>query len=257
MIGVSLLLWGMAADGAIGRIDAAVLFSGTIAYTAWLVVQSRRETAAAAASAETPPSPPSGNRGRQAASQVALVLSGLVLLVLGARWLVDGATTMAKTLGVSDVVIGLTIVAAGTSLPEVATSLVATLRGERDIAIGNVIGSNIGNILGVLGLSGLVARGGLPVEGSLLPVDIPVMVLVAFACFPVFLGGRMARWHGAAFLVYYVAYTTILVLGTTANGSDTAQLLARMAVPTSALLMTGVLWRNLRRRGDAPEPAGE
>lgn len=254
MIGSSLLLWGMASDGQIGRIDAAVLFAGTISYTAWLVVQSRRESAAAAA-ASGEPAPPTEGRGKQIVAQVALVLSGLVLLVLGARWLVDGATTMARAFGVSDVVIGLTIVAAGTSLPEVATSLVATLRGERDIAIGNVIGSNIGNILAVLGLSGLVARGGLPVSGSLLPIDIPVMVLVAAACFPIFLGRRVERWHGVAFLGYYAAYTAFLVLNASgsSSGAETSQLVARLAIPSAGLILSAILVQNLRRPAAEPE----
>ena len=94
-------------------------------------------------------------------------------------------------------VIGLTIVAAGTSLPEVATSVVAALRGERDIAVGNVIGSNTFNILGVLGLSGLVAPAGLPVRRAMLSFDLPVMIAVAVACLPVFFTGHLiARWEG-------------------------------------------------------------
>ena len=116
-------------------------------------------------------------------------------------------------LGVSDLVIGLTIVAAGTSMPEVVTSIVASVRGQRDIAVGNVVGSNIFNLLGVLGLSSLVSPDGMAVSAAALHFDIPVMTAVALACLPVFFTGQtIARWEGGLFLGYYVAYTAYLVL---------------------------------------------
>ena len=125
----------------------------------------------------------------------------------------NGAVAFAQALGVSELVIGLTIVAAGTSLPEVATSILAALRGERDIAVGNVVGSNIFNLLAVLGLSSLVAPGGLPAPAALLRFDLPVIVAVALACLPIFASGAViARWEGALFLFYYAAYTAYLVL---------------------------------------------
>ena len=143
-----------------------------------------------------------------------LTLPGLAGLVLGARWFVDGAVAIARSLGVSEVVIGLTIVAAGTSLPEVATSVVATIRGERDIAVGNVVGSNIFNALGIVGLSGLLAGGALPVHPSLVTFDVPVMIAVAVATLPLFFTGRrLSRWEGLLFLAYYAAYVAYLILG--------------------------------------------
>ena len=136
------------------------------------------------------------------------------LLVLGSDWLVGAAVVFAKALGVSDLVIGLTIVAAGTSMPEVATSVAAALKGERDIAVGNVVGSSTFNILGCLGLAGLVAGSeGLSVAPSLMAFDIWVMLAVALACLPIFLSGReIARWEGAVFLGYYAAYVSYLIL---------------------------------------------
>jgi len=114
---------------------------------------------------------------------------------------------------VSQAVIGLTIVAAGTSMPEVATSILATIRGQRDIAVGNVIGSNIFNILAVVGLSGLVAPVPLEIADSIQNFDFWVMLAVAVACLPIFLTGSLiARWEGAVFLAYYVTYTVYLVL---------------------------------------------
>ena len=177
----------------IGRLDGALLFAGAVAYTVFLVVQSRRESAAIREEYEKE----FGPTRTSTAVNVALVVAGLVLLVLGARWLVDGAMAFARALGVSELVIGLTIVAAGTSLPEVATSILATIRGERDIAVGNVVGSNIFNILAVLGLSGLVAPAGVPVPGALATFDMPVMIAVAVACLPIFVSGAtIARWEG-------------------------------------------------------------
>jgi hypothetical protein len=148
------------------------------------------------------------------AAQVGLIMAGLALLVLGSDWLVSASVAFAKAFGVSDLVIGLTIVAAGTSMPEVATSITAALKGERDIAVGNVVGSNTFNILGCVGLSGLVSgSSGLTLAPSLLNFDIWVMLAVALACLPVFLTGReIARWEGGVFLGYYVAYVAYLIL---------------------------------------------
>lgn len=134
---------------------------------------------------------------------VGLTVAGLVLCVWGARWCVDGAVQLARTFGLSELVIGLTVVAVGTSLPEVVTSLVATVHGRRDIAIGNVIGASIYNALAIVGLSGLVAPDGLAVARSVVTFDLPVMVAVGVACLPIFLTGHsISRWVGAVFLGY-------------------------------------------------------
>jgi cation:H+ antiporter len=145
--------------------------------------------------------------------RIGLVIGGLVLLVTGSNFLVDSAIVFARALGVSELVIGLTIVAAGTSMPEVATSITAAIKGQRDIAVGNVVGSNTFNVLGVLGLSGLVAPTSLPVSSAMIAFDMPVMIAVALACLPIFFTGRtIARWEGMIFLLYYVAYVAYLIL---------------------------------------------
>jgi cation:H+ antiporter len=156
MIAVLLLLFALAVDGTVGRWDSLLLLGGAITYIAVCLRQGRRDETLRQEVFMLVGCPASAGARAWAVSGV-LIIVGLGFLVLGARWLVDGAVALARTLGVSDVIIGLTIVAAGTSMPEVATSIVATLRGERDIAIGNVIGSNIFNILGILGAAGLVA----------------------------------------------------------------------------------------------------
>jgi cation:H+ antiporter len=146
--------------------------------------------------------------------QVLLIVGGLGLLVIGSNWLVGAAVGFARAFGVSDLVIGLTIIAAGTSMPEVATSVMAAIRGERDIAVGNVIGSNTFNILGCLGISGVVSTSGLDIAPAVLNFDIWVMLAVAVASLPVFLLGRqIGRRRGLLFVAYYVAYVVYLVLG--------------------------------------------
>jgi cation:H+ antiporter len=211
MIGASLLVVVMALDGGIGRIEAGLLFALVIAYTVFLVVQSRR--ASKDAEDEFASEIPTSQWDRHWSVQAALVIGGLALLVLGADWLVGAAVVFAKHFGVSDLVIGLTVVAVGTSMPEIATSLIAALRGQRDIAVGNVIGSNIFNLLAVLGAAGLVSTGGLDVPEAARNFDLWVMLAVAFACLPILLTGReIARWEGAVFLGYYAAYLLYLVL---------------------------------------------
>jgi len=211
MILVSLLLLGIALDGRIGRLDAAVLVCLLLAYTVFLVVQSRAQ-ARMHGNDEAGAQKASG-WDRHWTVQIALVLGGLGLLVLGSDQLVNAAIGFARAFGVSELVIGLTIVAAGTSMPEVATSVMASIRGHRDIAVGNVIGSNVFNILGVLGISGLVAPGFLEVAPSALAFDLPVMVAVALLCLPIFFTGSViTRGEGALFLACYVAYTALLIM---------------------------------------------
>ena len=216
MLGASLLLLLLLIlDGNLSALDGAMLFSLRVAYTVFLVVQSRKETQAAKDeyAAEVQPAA-KGSWDSSLPVQLLLIAGGLGLLVVGSQWLVEAAVVFAKSLGVSDVVIGLTIVAAGTSMPEVATSITAAIKGERDIAVGNVVGSNTFNILGCLGLSGMVSGStGLMVPEAVLNFDIWVMLVVALACIPVFMTGReIARWEGAVFLLYYVAYVAYLIL---------------------------------------------
>ena len=142
------------------------------------------------------------------------------MLIFGSQWLINGATEIARRLGISELIIGLTIIAAGTSLPEVATSVIASMRGERDIAVGNVVGSNMFNLLFVLGLSGIIAPEGVQVSAAVLHFDMPVMIAVAIACLPVFFTDNLiARWEGGVFLGYYVAYMLYIVLAATHHAS--------------------------------------
>ncbi|WP_442511583.1 calcium/sodium antiporter [Novipirellula sp. SH528] len=220
MIAASLLLIAFGWDGSIVRWEGIVLFSGIIAYTYWCIRQSRHESRAVVEEFDQQ-LPTELEHEKESARTLWLnlgwIVLGLVLLGFGSTLLISGAVKVAASLGVSELVIGLTIVAAGTSLPEVVTSITAAIRGERDIAVGNVVGSNIFNILCVLGLSSVIGPTGITVSDSALAFDIPVMIAVACACQPIFFTGRViSRWEGAVFLSLYIAYTTYLIFNATA-----------------------------------------
>jgi cation:H+ antiporter len=254
MLGASLLLYLLALDGSLGRAEAALLFALVVVYTVFLVRQSRREASTTREEYAHEFGEVRSRWDRHWGVQLALILSGLALLVLGANLLVDAAVTFARLLGLSETVIGLTIVAAGTSLPEVATSVVAAVRGERDIAVGNVVGSNAFNILSVLGLSGLVAPQALAVAPALLSFDLPVMIAVAFACLPIFFTGHaIARWEGALFLFYYAAYTAYLLLAAQRHDAlaTYGTVMTTVVLPLTAVTLAVIAAREWRahRRG--------
>jgi len=253
MIGVALLVWILAWDGYVGRIEAGVLCAGLVVYTVFQIWEARRE-GIKAEELERGEAKPTGS----ILLNLVFLAGGLGLLVIGANWLVDAAVQMARAIGVSELVIGLTIVAAGTSAPEVATSIMAAIRGERDIAVGNVVGSNIFNILGVLGLAGLVAPSGISVAPAALAFDIPVMVAVMIACLPVFLTGHtIARWEGGLFFLYYVAYTAYLILAATQHDALPAfsQAMLLFVLPLTAVTLLVLMVRALRRDRRAPRSA--
>jgi cation:H+ antiporter len=180
-----------------------------------------------------------------------LVLGGLVLLVLGSHWFVESAVAMAHYFGVSELVIGLTIVAAGTSMPEVVTSIIAAIRGERDIAVGNVVGSNIFNVMGVMGLAGMVAPEGVEVARSVIMFDLPVMIAVAVACLPLFFhGGEISRWKGALLFLYYIAYTAYLILAAQEHDAldEFGTAMVYFALPLTAITLAAVVVLELRAR---------
>lgn len=250
LVGVSLLTWWLLSDGQLGRLDGALLFAGIVVYTATTVRFAKRESAVVLdeyAQAIPPP-----QQAKPAAWRALLLLvAGLGLCVLGSRWMVSGAVTLAQVIGLSERVVGLTIVAAGTSLPELATSIMAALRGQRDIAVGNVIGSNIFNLLGILGLTGMLSPHVIEVPVSVLQLDIPVMIGVAVLCVPIVITGyRISRLEGAALLLLYLGYVAYLVL--TSQGHASAQPLGKVmlwgAIPVMVLGVLVSVWVSLRNR---------
>jgi len=205
MVVVSVLLLPIARDGDISPLEGGLMLLALVVYTVYIVRQGRRETA------QGPVVERPGRRG--IVIDIGRVLIGLTLLVVGSRLLVEAAITIARDLGVSELVIGLTLVAAGTSLPELATSVLAAIRGERDIAVGNVVGSNIFNIIAILGVSALAGQGEVTISAAALRFDIPVMIGVALLCLPIFFAHRrISRLAGALFVSYYGCYATYLIL---------------------------------------------
>lgn len=260
MVGLSLLVAVLALDGSIGRLDGLLLVGGMVSYSVLAIVTSRREQAGIQAEyeAEFGIGKEVQSRGKTVVNLL-LVAAGLGLLVLGSQWFVDSAIVIARQLGVSELVIGLTIVAAGTSMPELATSIMAAIRGERDIAVGNAVGSNIFNILGVLGISSVVSADGVRVSDAAFQMDIPVMIAVAVACLPVFFVGHIiSRWNGIMFFAYYCAYTASFVIAETFPGLQRtfAFVMLGIVVPLTVItLLIGVV-RSVRQ-GRTSEPLSE
>ncbi len=236
MAAFSILFLLLAIDGGFSRVDGLILFVLLVLYISVAIILSRRDgqaddlrgpgasiaTASAGRVGQTV-----GNsadtmteaveevdaRGGSIGRDLVLVLFGVALLVLGANILVKGATGIATAFGVSELIVGLTVVAIGTSLPELATSIVAVRRGQRDLAVGNVVGSNIFNIGAVTGLAAVISPTGLPIPASALALDIPLMIAAAAVLLPLaFTGSVIARWEGALLLGLYVAYLIYTVL---------------------------------------------
>jgi len=252
MIGVSVLMFLFGFDGTIGNSDGVILFIGGVVYTLFLIYQSYKENNPEVQDEYTKEY---GMSSRMSWSQglinLALLVVGFALLLFGSRLLVINATKIAQAMGINQLVIGLTIIALGTSLPELATSVIASLRGEQDIAVGNVVGSNIFNILAVLGLSAAIAPGGINISTAALRLDIPVMVAVAIACLPIFFtGNSVSRWEGLLFLSYFVAYTTYLILDSTEHQSLPwfSLVVTVFVVPLTILTFLIITWRALRAR---------
>lgn len=195
MIAAAMVLVPIFMTGQIGRLTGFLLLAGLIGYLVWAYLQPG-DAAEDDVDGAVPKSIP---------VSVMWVAGGLVVLIFGARFLVTGATNIARDFGLSEAFIGLTIVAVGTSLPELATSIIAAFRKQSEIAIGNIVGSNIFNVLGILGVTALIAP--IPVEARFLTFDLPVMI-AASVLFAVLLLTRpiVGRVLGVGLLILYVVY---------------------------------------------------
>lgn len=213
MLCAAVAMGALAWDGELDRLDGAFLFCTAVLYTTTLIRVARRENRAVRREfRELYGVPRHADPARMRALAGLVLIAGMALTVLGADWLVDGAVTIARSFGWSEAMIGLTIVAIGTSAPELVTTVLSTLKGDRDVAIGNLLGSSIYNILVILGLTCLASTRTLMIERELLVVDIPMMAGVALLCVPVFVTGRaVSRAEGALFLGLYVGYLVLLV----------------------------------------------
>lgn len=217
MLGISVLLLIVSLDGKLSQLDGLLLLSILILHTIASIRMGKK-----ASNQEQLPIPELPLNAKPVSVWLALLLlvGGVGLLVAGSQLLVQGAVSIATALGVSSLVIGLTVVAIGTSLPELATSIVAIRKGETDMAVGNIVGSNIFNIGLVLGLPALIFTQGLGVSASAVAIDFPVMLAATIALVPIaFRGFKIVRWEGAFFLTMYLAYLTFLVLDNTGHAA--------------------------------------
>lgn len=219
MIAVSLLLcvFLYTGNGHLARWEGGVLFLGILVYTFTTVRAAKRETANAALQGEFKAELPAGGSSEKQPGlglSVGFTLGGLAILVAGSHFFVGGAVTLAEGWGINQTVIGLTIVAVGTSMPEFATSLVAAIRKNSDVAVGNIVGSNIFNIIGILGLCALIQ----PMQAPAISVvDLAAMLLVSVLLLPLCKsGGKISRTEGAFLLAGYVGYTWWLIAQNTA-----------------------------------------
>jgi cation:H+ antiporter len=250
MIGVSGLVLVFGMDGEISSVDGLVLFIGAIVYTLFLMRQGRSEPLPDGGDPTEIPLPEGLNIPPWVV-HLGYILVGLGLLVLGSRWLVFGAVSIARAIGVSELIIGLTIIAAGTSLPELATSAVASLRGERDIAVGNVVGSNIFNLLAVLGVAAVASSDGIAISPGVLSFDLPFMVAVAIACLPIFFTGNIvSRSEGLLFVAYYIAYTAYIIFDSINHDALPmfSAVLGWFVMPITGLTLVLLTWRTIKRR---------
>jgi len=246
MVVFSVVMLILSLDEQFGRADGLLLVLSLIIYTGFLIYHSRKKTAEVEKEHED-----KRDETRKWGINIILVLGGLALLVLGSRWLVESAVSFARYVGVSETIVGLTIVAAGTSLPEVVTSVIAAIRGERDIAVGNVVGSNIFNIMGVLGLASLVSPTAIEVSPAVIGFDIPVMIAVALSCLPIyFTGGVISRQEGVLLLGYYVAYTLYLVLAASHHDAlpRFSVVMLYFVIPITVVTLVILAMMELRRR---------
>ena len=249
MIGASVLVLVLSLNGSLGRLEGTILVTALIAYIGWMIVGARRS-----------PSPIADGLAAELAERehrmpiavdALFIVGGLVLLVGGATALVNAASEIADLLGLSELVIGLTVVAIGTSLPEIATSAIAAFHGERELAVGNAVGSNVFNLLAVLGATAAISPTPLTVADGALTIDMPVMIAAAIACLPLFVTGfLLSRWEGAVFLAYYSAYVTWLVLDGTQHGLRQNYITAMVVfvIPLTVITLAVISIREWRRR---------
>ncbi len=246
-LAVILAVWFFSSDGMIAREEGLFLLGGQIVFMLVILLLSKRQRPDP--HAELLPTQPIKPRGSLIAKDAGLMLAGLFALALGSRWLVDAATEVAKSLGVSELMIGLTIVAMGTSLPETATSVIAWLRGKRELSVGNILGASILNLMGNLGLTAAIA-GSIAVPAASLQVDFPVLTVEAVACLVLFFTGSViARWEGGLMMLGYFTYLAYLVLEAV-DPKDVPMFRVFVLVlgaPLLLLVLGWSLWRAVRK----------
>ncbi|MEM9891469.1 MAG: calcium/sodium antiporter [Actinomycetota bacterium] len=267
MIGASGALLTMTLDGNLDRLDGVLLFVALLLFVTWTLRANRGASQNIGLPDETTEQT-SGDEGHSSfaravvPSAIRLVI-GVGGLALAADLVVSGAKQIAVGLGVPELIVGLTVVALGTSAPEVVTTVIAAVQGRRELAVGNAVGSNIFNIFLVLGLSTAIAPGGIAVDRDAVQLDLPIMVAAAVACLPmVFWDRKFDRWEGIVFVTYYIAYLAFLTLDATGSPLSRAFAIAMAGFVGPLLLLTVIVGlrhrREVNRRATpGPVPAGE
>lgn len=238
MIGVSCLLLFLSYDGLLDRWDGLLLSAGIVLYTLFTIKNSSSYDIEQELEQQ-------GSQSSSLIKQLIFIVVGLGLLVQGSDWLVEAAVSIAKYYGISELIIGLTIISIGTSLPELATVISASLRGKPDLVVGNVVGSNLFNILLVIGFTSLISPKGLAVSEAAIWFDMPVMIVVALACLPIFFSDYLIeRWEGGLFLAYYFAYTAYLFLNATQHSSLSTfnMMMIWFVIPMTVITLIAFSW---------------
>lgn len=255
MIGTAAILLGVGWDGIITMGEGIAMVVGLVVYLCWTFILGKRE--AKALEEELSDLTPCAVKRTKLAlfSYVASLVGGLVLLIGGANWLVQACMEIAQQFGVSEAVIALTVVAIGTSLPELAISVIASARGKRDLAVGNVVGSNILNVLCVIGISSIVAPAGVKVSQEFLAFHMPLMLAISLACLPIFLTSfGVSRLEGAGMIFYYATYITWLVyLAVNGLGEPTEASLVGFLIPIGVAMLAIMVMSRWKK----PEPSVE
>ena len=257
MIGASAAVIVLGLDGSLGRIDGALFVLALAAYVYRTVtsVKSSKDDRLATEGEHTEGLAADLTGTHPLWRSSALVIIGVTMLIIGAQLLVTAATDLATSLGASEWLIGLTVVAVGTSLPEIATSIVAAAKGQRDLAVGNAVGSNLFNILAVLGFTSLITP--ISVSVSEHDFDLAFMLAVAVVCLPIFLNGSVIkRWEGVLFVAYYAVYVVWLCLDASSAAilDEFRTVMLAFVVPLTAVTMVVIGVRGGRKlRSDLPQ----
>lgn len=249
MVGASLLFYYFVYDGTLSYLEGVILFSLLIAYTAFIFILARRKNNIAA---DIIPDEVQSARPKKSAVWLyaLLLLIGIVLLAFGSSWTVNAATVIARSYGVSELVIGLTVIALGTSLPELVTALVAIRNHEHDMAVGNIVGSCVFNILAVVPVIVLFADNDISISRSALTFDIPVMLAAAIVALPIFFTGyRISRWEGVLFLLWYLAYIGYVFMHTTEQEmlQSFERSLLFIILPATLLTLVVISWQTVKK----------
>jgi cation:H+ antiporter len=251
MIAASGALILLSLDGRLSRVDGALLFVGMIVFVGWTLQAAPRVPVEGAdgSSGSLSQSASSLPTERPLPILLGALVIGIGLLALASRYVVSGAEQIAASLGVPELIVGLTIVALGTSAPEIVTTVMAALKGRRELAVGNAVGSNIFNILFVLGGSSLVSRRGIDIGTDAIELDLPILLAAAVACLPlVFWDNKLDRWEGVVFVGYYLAYLMFLILDATGHrASDPFAFVLLVFVMPLTILTVGVVIVHQRR----------